>query len=100
MVIIPLTRETEATQHAIDLPSQNMIQVTPTIDGGYAFIFANFTGSTESSDPLSLSPRAGIYGVFLGYGELPVRDPSVLYQTTSPISFIAASLIRGSDKLV
>src|SRR5436309_6492232 len=56
---------------------------------GYALIFANYTGSVNSSDPLSLNPQGGIYAIFINYGELPTREPSILFQTESPLNFTA-----------
>jgi len=63
--------------------SSTRIAYVPTMDEGYAIIYANFTNSTTApKNPLK--PNGGIYARFLEYGKIDKRDPVVLYQTTIP----------------
>ena len=59
------------------------IDLVPTLDEGYAIIYANFTNIT-SALPNPLEPQGGIYTVFLDYGKITERDPVVFWQTTIP----------------
>jgi hypothetical protein len=57
------------------------------MDGGYALIYPNNTGSTTISTT-PLTPQFGIYCMLLRYGKGITQGPIVLYQTLTPINVL------------
>ncbi|RGB30362.1 hypothetical protein C1646_765464 [Rhizophagus diaphanus] len=68
-------------------PTSYPLETVATMDGGYALIYPNNTGSTTISTT-PLTPQFGIYCLLLGYGKGITQGPIVLYQTLTPISVL------------
>ncbi|CAG8571136.1 12110_t:CDS:10 [Rhizophagus irregularis] len=68
-------------------PTGYPLETVATMDGGYALIYPNNTGSaTISTTPLT--PQFGIYCMLLRYGKEITQGPIVLYQTLTPINVL------------
>ncbi|CAB4477151.1 unnamed protein product [Rhizophagus irregularis] len=68
-------------------PTGYPLETVATMDGGYALIYPNNTGSaTISTTPLT--PQFGIYCMLLRYGKGITQGPIVLYQTLTPINVL------------
>ncbi|CAG8730779.1 14285_t:CDS:10, partial [Dentiscutata erythropus] len=72
--------------------SSFQIVVFPTLNDGYAIVYANSTNRVVTSDPLSdvFSARAGIYAILLTYNQTRTSERIILYEISTPnISFTA-----------
>ncbi|RGB30358.1 hypothetical protein C1646_765459 [Rhizophagus diaphanus] len=68
-------------------PTGYPLETVATMDGGYALIYPNNTGSTTISTT-PLTPQFGIYCMLLRYGKGITQGPIVLYQTLTPINVV------------
>ncbi|CAG8486411.1 17279_t:CDS:10 [Dentiscutata heterogama] len=81
------------TVENLDLATTSFqVMVFPTLNDGYAIVYANSTNSVAISDPLSdlFNARAGIYAILLTYNQTRTSERIILYEISTPnISFTA-----------
>ncbi|CAG8460333.1 19691_t:CDS:2 [Gigaspora margarita] len=62
------------------------ITVFPTLNDGYAIVYANSTNIVSTSDPLTaqFTAKAGIYAILLTYNQTKTSERVVLYEMNTP----------------
>lgn len=66
--------------------SSFQITVFPTLNDGYAIVYANSTNIVSTSDPLTaqFTAKAGIYAILLTYNQTKTSERIVLYEMNTP----------------
>ncbi|GES92183.1 hypothetical protein GLOIN_2v1869233 [Rhizophagus clarus] len=65
-----------------------------TVDGGYMLIYFNMT---TSQDPFT--PQTWIYAMYCGYGSNTVRDPVILYETTTELTITHLDCVISNSEV-
>ncbi|PKK63206.1 hypothetical protein RhiirC2_758568, partial [Rhizophagus irregularis] len=73
---------------AMVLTLQMRPAIVSTVDGGYMFIYPNFT---TSQDPYS--SQNGLYAMYCGYGSNKMRKPVILYTFIMELNIIGLNCV-------
>ncbi|CAG8541216.1 17206_t:CDS:2 [Cetraspora pellucida] len=66
--------------------SSFQIVAFPTLNDGYAIVYANSTNDYTAPDPISaqLTAKAGVYAILLTYNQTRTSQRTILYEMTTP----------------